>query len=651
MKARFLIACAVALVPLVASGGDYSVKSPSGILEMRLSTGNETLWSLYVDGAPAMEGNRISMTFSDGTVLGLEPAVRKAKKTAGNSVIEAPFYRQSTVKDEYNGLILNMRGGYSLEVRAYDDGVAYRWITSFGSPKTVVDEEARFLFTDAYPLLVPFAQSRPNDRFMTSFESAYTETFAGDVETAAGRFAIMPLYADLGGRGRLLLMESDIEDYPGMFLSTVEGGYEAVFPRFPENPSVQDGRYRDFIVETAGTRTYPWRIVAYGRDECEAALNDMVYKLAAPNRIGDVSWIKPGQSAWDWWNGVRRHGVPFKAGINTETYRYDIDFAAAHGMRYVLVDDGWYSDRNMMKPIPGLDIPALCSYGASKGVGIILWASKGVFGVNTEQTCAHYAALGVAGFKVDFFDAQDAAITRRLYRYAEIASRYSLVLDFHGVPKPAGLSRTYPNVLNYEGVLGLEHMKWSGLDQVDMPLNDVTIPFVRQACGPMDYTPGALRNGTRNTFRVNDLLPMSQGTRAHQVAEYIVFDAPLAMLCDSPSDYLREEETTGFITSIPTVFDSTVILSGKIGEYIITLRRSGGKWFVGGLSSWEGRDAEVDLSFLPEGKWLCRLFRDGENADAAADDYVVESFSVGSGDSLRVKMSPGGGFAMVISRE
>ena len=500
-------------------------------------------------------------------------------------------------------------------------------------------------------MLVPYARISKNDKYRTSFESLYDEVNAGDASKADGRLAFMPVYVDLGDAGRLLLTESDLWAYPGMFLRTTDRGFEAEFPPYPNNTQVQDGKYLDYLNVVEGTRTYPWRIVAYAEDEKGLAVNNMVYQLATPCKLDDISWIKPGKSTWDWWNAIRRHGVDFKAGINTETYLYDIDFAAKYGIEYILIDDGWYRNKNIFNPIDGLDIRKICDHAAEKGVKVILWVSKGVLGLRPAKAFEHYSKMGVAGFKIDFFDSQEAAMVSRINMYAEEAAKYHLVLDFHGHFKPVGLNRTWPNVLNFEGVAGLENLKWAGSD-FDMPRNDVILPFIRQAAGAMDYTPGALRNASKKEYRTVNERPMSQGTRAHQLACYVVFDEPFAMLCDSPSDYLKEDETTRWIASIPTVFDRTEILSAKIGEYVVTMREKDGKYYVGGLTNWEARDLAVDTSFLPEGNWKWKIFMDGKNADTVGSDYVLGFFNSISKDKgpVTIPLAPGGGFVIVFEK-
>ena len=650
IKTNHILILAILMVAMPLQAKVYKVSSPSGRLALGVSVGDRCTWSLEVGGEKVLDDNDLALEF-EGLTLGQGAKVLKQTRQSRSEHIVAPFYRQAEFDTKYNALTLKMKGGWSLELRAYDDGVAYRFATSMQGERKVLGEKAEFNFCKPYGMLVPYARISKNDRYRTSFESLYDEVNAGDASKADGRLAFMPVYVDLGDAGRLLLTESDLWAYPGMFLRTTDRGFEAEFPPYPNNTQVQDGKYLDYLNVVEGTRTYPWRIVAYAEDEKGLAVNNMVYQLATPCKLDDISWIKPGKSTWDWWNAIRRHGVDFKAGINTETYLYDIDFAAKYGIEYILIDDGWYRNKNIFNPIDGLDIRKICDHAAEKGVKVILWVSKGVLGLRPAKAFEHYSKMGVAGFKIDFFDSQEAAMVSRINMYAEEAAKYHLVLDFHGHFKPVGLNRTWPNVLNFEGVAGLENLKWAGSD-FDMPRNDVILPFIRQAAGAMDYTPGALRNASKKEYRTVNERPMSQGTRAHQLACYVVFDEPFAMLCDSPSDYLKEDETTRWIASIPTVFDRTEILSAKIGEYVVTMREKDGKYYVGGLTNWEARDLAVDTSFLPEGNWKWKIFMDGKNADTVGSDYVLGFFNSITKDKgpVTIPLAPGGGFVIVFEK-
>lgn len=650
IKTNHILILAILMVAMPLQAKVYKVTSPSGKLGLSVSVGDKCTWSLEVGGEKVLDDNDLALEF-EGLTLGQGAKVLKQTRQSRSEHIVAPFYRQAEFDTKYNALTLKMKGGWSLELRAYDDGVAYRFATSMQGERKVLGEKAEFNFCKPYGMLVPYARISKNDRYRTSFESLYDEVNAGDASKADGRLAFMPVYVDLGDAGRLLLTESDLWAYPGMFLRTTDRGFEAEFPPYPNNTQVQDGKYLDYLNVVEGTRTYPWRIVAYAEDEKGLAVNNMVYQLATPCKLDDISWIKPGKSTWDWWNAIRRHGVDFKAGINTETYLYDIDFAAKYGIEYILIDDGWYRNKNIFNPIDGLDIRKICDHAAEKGVKVILWVSKGVLGLRPAKAFEHYSKMGVAGFKIDFFDSQEAAMVSRINMYAEEAAKYHLIVDFHGHYKPVGLNRTWPNVLNFEGVAGLENLKWAGPD-FDLPRNDVILPFIRQAAGAMDYTPGALRNASKKEYRTVNERPMSQGTRAHQLACYVVFDEPFAMLCDSPSDYLKEDETTRWIASIPTVFDRTEILSAKIGEYVVTMREKDGKFYVGGLTNWNARELTVDTSFLPEGNWKWKIFMDGKNADTVGSDYVLGFFNSITKDKgpVTIPLAPGGGFVIVFER-
>ena len=651
-------------LPLIALQGVdakvYSVKSPSGALEVMVDVAEKTTYTLSVNGEQVLAPSRIAMELECGAVLGDNMRVRKASTGSKSEHIVAPMYRQAEFDAVYNYLTIASRDGYSIEFRAYDDGVAYRFVTAKKGELTVKNEVVEFNFPEDYNLVIPYADKR-NDPYYSSFESQYTLEKTSDVKSHVDRLAFMPVMVDAGKSGKLLLTESDLEDYPGLFVTFAEEkiGLKA-FPtprpsewKITGSGSKRPTAYAEIVAITKGERTFPWRVVGYAADDTQLPVNNMVYQLAAPSRVEDTSWIKGGKSTWDWWNGVRLYGVDFRAGINTETYKYHIDFAAKYGIEYVMLDDGWYPfhERNLLKPYESMNIPELVKYAEERGVKLLLWAVGQTLLEQVEEACEHYSKMGIAGFKVDFFDAQDQLLVQDIYRLAEVTAKHKLLIDFHGMYKPTGLSRTYPNVINYEGVFGLEQLKWTDRDRADMPLNDVLIPYIRMAAGPMDYTQGAMLNAAKGDFRSIDKRPMSQGTRAHQVAMYVVYDSPFSMLCDTPSNYLREEETTRYITSIPTVFETSKVISGKVGEHIVMARQKDGVWYVGGLTSWVARDVEVDFSFLGEGEWEVALFRDGINADLTGLDYKTETLKVKSADKHQIHMAPGGGFAMIIKQK
>ena len=649
-----LLLCVVSL-----QAKSYEVKSPSGRLSFCVDCGERTTWSLSVDGVPVSCGNRLGLELAlpggGSQVLGDRAVVRRAVKAQVRGTVRTPLYRQECIPEEYNALTLQMKGGYALELRSYDEGVAYRFVTSLKDSLTVRNEVVEFHTGGAMDAFIPYQYGgQRSDIYESSFENEYTFVPAGE-SAPTDCFAFLPILARTEGKGSLLLMEADILDYPGMYVQTAGECWTAVFPPIPSGyrySSRYNQRrfgYGDVIARTAGSRSFPWRIIGFAAEDRDLPTNNLSWLLGSPSRIADLSWIEAGYSSWDWWNGFKLTGVDFPCGINTATYKHHIDFAATYGLKYVILDEGWYKAPDLLDPIPEVDIKALCDYGASKGVKLILWSTGALVDMlGIDKVFDHYKALGVAGFKLDFFDGQDQLTVNQIAALARSAADHQLVLDLHGMYKPAGLNRTWPNLLGFEGVYGEENMNRGNLD---MPRYDVMFPFIRQASGPADYTPGAMRSAARGENVRVARGGASQGTRAHQVALYVVVDQPLGILCDSPSLYEKEPFTTSFIASIPTVFDRTVVPCGRVGEYIVMARRKDGVWYLGGLTNWDARDVQVDLSFLGEGTWKAVIYRDGANARRFGDDFIVSEATVSSRSPLPVHMAPGGGFAVIFTRQ
>ncbi|KUL15016.1 MAG: Uncharacterized protein XE13_0873 [Proteiniphilum sp. 51_7] len=634
----------------------YSISSPDGRLTAEVTVGEQLTWSLSHDGTQLIEPSPVSLTLQDGEQLGPNARVVRAKQQRADETIPSPFWISSEVRNQYNELLITFRGDWGITFRLYDDGLAYRFHTNRKGTLTIASEEATFRFTGDHQAWVPYVKGGlGGDQFQSSFENTYVHTPLSQIDRE--RLIFLPLLADVAEGKRLLITEADLESYPGMYLTpdkqtphTLRG----LFARVPA--AVEQGGHNmlqmrvtereEYIAKTGGSRTFPWRVCVVANNDASLAASDMVYRLAAPARLADTSWIKPGKVAWEWWNDWNIYGVDFKSGINNNTYKYYIDFASQHGIEYVILDEGWAVNlqADLMQVIPEIDIPELVAYGRDRGVSIILWAGYHAFDRDMEEVCRHYAEVGVKGFKVDFMDRDDQELVDFIYRAAETAARYKLLLDFHGMYKPTGLNRTWPNVLNFEGVHGLEQLKWSP-ESVDMVTYDVTIPFIRMVAGPMDYTQGAMRNAARGSYRPVNSEPMSQGTRCRQLALYVGFNSPLNMLCDSPTEYMREPESLQFIASIPTVWDETVPLSGRVGEHLALARRSGSDWYIGGITGWESLDMTVDLSFLPAGQYEMTLFRDGVNAHRKGTDYRKETRTVASGETISLHLAPGGGFA------
>ena len=653
-----LAAFAGALTAGSAAAKVYKLSSPDGRTSVEVDVQKQITWSVRHGGRQVLAPSAISLTAA-GNVIGYDARVKSARTEKIRGTVAAPFWRQAVIEERYNELELTLPDGWSLTFRAYDgEGVAYRFSsTSLKKGDRITAEQAEFNFDRDYTAYVPYNPDTEHP-FATSFESKYTVAPLSAFRSDA--LAFSPLLVCLDGGLRVEVTDADIESYPGMFLKkgsrslSLEGSFAPVPAATRETPrrgQVMVDRYSDdlaVIRENASKkapRHFPWRVLAIAESDADLPVNNLVYLLASPSRVKDITWIKPGKVAWDWWNDWNITGVDFEAGINTRTYKHYIDFAAENGIEYVVLDEGWSAPLDIMKLNPAIDLKELAKYASSKGVDLVLWAVSYVLDKDLEKACKTYSKMGIKGFKVDFMNRDDQEVTEQLYRIAEAAARHQMLVDYHGMYKPAGMNRTWPNVLNFEGVWGLEQMKWTTEDIVEY---DVTFPYIRMLSGPVDYTPGAMRNALKREFAPNNSNPVSQGTRARQVAEYVVFDAPFEMLCDNPSAYRKEQETTDFITAIPTVWDETRILQGTVGQYIVTARRSGTRWYIGGLTGWDARDLSLDLSGLVKGKHSAVLYRDGVNAARNATDYKIETVEVQSKKPLPVHMAPGGGFVLVI---
>jgi Glycoside hydrolase 97. len=640
----------------------FKLSSPNGKLNAEISVGDIIEYSVSHSGDLMLSKSPLSMTLEGGKSFGVKSKFSGSSAKSVNQVIDAPVYKRKTVIDNYNELMLKFKDGFNVIFRAYDDGIAYRFVSTLKTPFKVVSEQAVFNFPTSQKAYVPYVQLKRESlesQMFTSFENTYE--YINIPEWNKERLAFSPLVVEGTNGKKVCIAESDLIDYPGMFLYNGNGSNNitGMFAHFPKDV-VQGGHNmlqglvktrEDYIAQyDKGAVEFPWRAVIVSEYDYQLADNDMVYKLATPaSKTQDFSWVKPGKVAWDWWNSWNLYGVDFVSGTNNETYKYYIDFASEHGIEYVIFDEGWSVNliADLYQVVPEIDLKELASYAASKNVGLILWAGYYAFNKDIEGLCKHYSEMGIKGFKVDFMDRDDQPMVNFHYRAAAIAAKYNILLDYHGTYKPTGLHRTFPNVINFEGVYGLEQMKWGGtsLDQVDY---DVTFPFIRMLAGPVDYTQGAMRNATKGNYRPVGSEAMSQGTRCRQLAEYVIFESPLNMLCDNPSNYMREPECTEFIASIPTVWDNTVALNGKIGEYISIAREKDGVWYVGSLTNWDARALELDLSFLGTGNYKAEVFKDGVNASKAARDYKKETINIPSDRKLKISMASGGGYVMKI---
>ena len=654
------IAAALIAIGAMAAPKTYDLVSPDGRLKVEIKTGNGICYTLQHDSDVLLEDSYLGLYLTDGTSFGENAKVTGTSRRSVSETYETVLYKKAEVEDSFNELTLKFKN-FHLIFRAYDDGMAYRFVSRMKKPFTVKDELALFNFAEDWNMWAAYVCQHTEtleSQYYNSFENQYSYTPVS--EWNKDRMAFLPLMVDGPHGKKIVITEADLMNYPGMYLYNGDGGSDiaARFAGYPDeakqgghsNLQMEVQSRKPFIAECGAGEVFPWRIIAVSENDLQMADNDMVYRLATPaDPEADWSWVKPGKVAWDWWNAWNIRGVDFVSGINNDTYKHYIDFASANGIEYVILDEGWSVNgaADLFQVVPAIDLDMLVAYAAERNVGLILWAGYWAFDRDMEKVCKHYSKMGIKGFKIDFMDRDDQYMVDFHRRAAETAAKYHMMVDFHGTYKPTGLHRTYPNVVNYEGVHGLEQMKWSPAS-VDQVTYDVTVPYIRMMAGPMDYTQGAMRNATRSNYHpVNDE-PMSQGTRCRQLAEYVIFDSPLNMLCDSPSNYMKETECLEFIAEIPTVWDETRGLSGKVGEYIAMARRSGDTWYIGGMTDWNARELTLDLSFLPEGDHEVVLYRDGANAYRAASDYKKETIKLPADGKLTVRLAPGGGFAAVI---
>ena len=639
---------------------EIKLSSPDKQLEITLTLADNISWNSMLKGSNVITNAVISMNMGDGRILGHTPKLRRNKlEHKTEMLIPQVPNKDASITSEFNQLTLNFRDDYQLIFRAYNDGVAYRFIDGNGKPKNVYNEEMTLSFPQGTTSYFPQEES-----FYSHNERIYLVKEITEMED--GAFCSLPVMFNTKS-AKVLLTESALIDYPGMFLAKIgSNSMTATFPKYvlkavPNEASNPDRNQilveeADYIAKIKGERSYPWRVFIISDDDRTFVESNLVTQLADKTKIPNADWIKPGQVAWDWYNANNIYGVDFEAGLNMETYKYYIDFASKNGIEYVILDEGWTkSTTEIMEDNENLDVPELIQYAKSKNVEIILWVLWKPLDENPDEILKLYSSWGAVGIKVDFMQRSDQYVVQSYGKIAEIAAKYKMLVDYHGAFKPAGVERVWPNIINYEGVKGNENNKWSA----DInPEHNVTLPFIRMAAGPLDFTPGALINMNKVDYETGGpnfaplfTRPMSLGTRAHQVAMYVVFEAPLQMLCESPTIYYKEQETVDFITQIPTIWDETVVLEGAVSDYIVVARRKGDDWYLGAMTDWTARDFELNLSFLGDGDYGMQAYQDGLNASRNAQDYKMVNKSVNRNNKLDIKLSSGGGYAAIFKKK
>lgn len=650
----------IMFINVIATLGAFAVQvpvtSPDGLNEIVLDTEPVLNYSIKRSGKQLVAPTPIGIKIDSKTYGGAGVKIKSQRAEAKSGLLATSIYKKSRVNLAANEVEVTFEDGWAVVLNARNDGVAYRIKTMLPGTVKVQDETAGILFPNGdVTVYGNFEHGAYNgDKLQNSWETVTQKLTAGKLPSAKEHLFYLPLLAKYDDGTCLVMSESDLRDYPGLNLEHKDGdknGLSSIIAKYPDSKSIVNNQRQrriqkryDYIAETEGTRVFPWRVFMLAPCAAKLVECDTVYALASDNCLSDTSWIKLGKVAWDWWNdwNVSGNGIDFKSGCNTETYRYYIDFAAKHKVEYVIFDEGWSKELRIMEINPAVDVPALVQYANEKGVGIILWCSWPQLMGRQHEVFKRYSDMGVKGFKIDFMDRDDQFVVKYLEETARIAADYKLLVDYHGMFKPTGLHRTYPNIINYEGVYGLEQMKWTSFD--NMPGNDLTTVFVRMSAGPLDYTPGAMRNQTRKGFKANWSLPTSQGTRVHQMALMTIFEAPLQMLCDSPTQYLQNKECFKFMASVPTVWDDTKGLLGDIDKVAAVARRKGSDWFVGVIGSWDEQDVTLPTDFLAEGEWKVELFADGINANRDATDYKSVGILIKAGDEIKIHLASGGGW-------
>ncbi|GGF74773.1 glycoside hydrolase family 97 protein [Wenyingzhuangia marina] len=629
--------------------GQQTVQSPNGAIVVSVKEKNTLHLTIDYLGVTLVKDVNSDLIIEKKGSLVSASKFKKAKISSENKVIEAIIpTKNKMIQDSYNLLTLNYNH-FNFEVRVYNNGIAYRYVTKLGRKDINISNEILdFNMTPEFTCYLPEEKT-----LISHFENYFKALNPNNI--SKGTIANLPLLFTKTNTPSISFTESNIYDYPHLFLQKKESGFKSIFPKVvlstikgKRDRAEIIGTEANYIAKTSGNRAFPWRVFMISPKDSDIISNNLVYQLANPLKIKNVSWIKPGKVAWDWWNANNIDGVDFESGINTETYKYYIDFASKYGLEYIILDEGWSKTTlNVKESNPNIDIPELVAYGKDKGVDIILWSLWRPLDEEMDTILTIFKNWGVKGVKIDFIQRADQYVVNFYERMAKKAAEYKMLVDYHGAFKPSGLRRAYPNVINYEGVKGLENCKWE--DQITSE-HELTLPFTRMTAGIMDFTPGGLDNVHKENFAARLDRPMVMGTRAHQLAMYVIYEAPLQMLSDTPSNYYREHETTDFISKIPTVWEKSLVLEAKVSDYIMMARKNGDTWYIGAMNDETPKEFIIDFSFLDTGNYHIRWMRDGVNSDKIARDYSIEEDSINNTSKMNIRLNKSGGWVAIITK-
>ena len=653
-----IVVALLGMFPLRATSKDYELASPDHQLLVTVSVADVISYSVKYQGKLLVLPSEISMTIAPDQEIGKNAVVTNVKRnTVNQMIVPVVQEKRAEIPDHYNELILKLKSQFELHFRAYEDGVAYRFASSKPGEMTVIGEQAAFNFPPSAIIYYPQVTKRPDaDIYHTSFEENYTKA-AMDI-LPPDLFAFTPVLVCPGELPKVIVTESDLEDYPGMFLSKgPQGGLKGSFAPYPLKEVVSGGEFKQkqvveraaFIAQTRGTRTLPWRVMLVAPSDADLLVNDLVYRLASPSKLGDPSWIKPGLSTEEWITDINLYGVDFKAGLNTATYKYYIDFAAKFGFEFVMLDAGWSDNNDLFKITPGMDMEEITRYAREKQIGLILWTQALTIEKQLDRAMEQFKKWDIKIVMTDFIDRDDQIAVNFMHRFAAECAKNQFMCMIHGAPKPAGFTRTYPHTLAREGVLGSEFNAWSSRVTPD---HDLLIPFIRMTAGPMDYEPGLLEHASKEmTGKMGMERVIAQGTRMHQIAMFVVYESPLQLFSGNLSDAVREPELIHFLGDIPTVWDETIILKAELGKFIVEARRHGNEWFVGALNAWQPMDFTLPTDYLGEGTYLMETAEDGINAEKNPRDYAMRKSTIAAGTPITIHLAPGGGFVARITKK
>lgn len=644
---------------LVAACGQeiFILQSPDKNIELQIGAGTQLSYRVAYLGQTLLDSCKAAIQLQNGLVLGNKVQVTKAtRRSVQDTITPVVKEKRGRIPDFFNEIILQCKGNYNVIFRAYNDGIAYRFTTNFKDSITILNENALFHFNQPQTIYyTPVNKRSDADIFHTSFESPYTQARLDTISKEVLIFTPTLLYAN--NAPKIAITESDLLDYAGMFLQAESGNsIKGVFAPYPKNIMVTEAEFpqqivterENYIAKSQGTRVFPWRVIAIAPTDADLLMNDLVYRLATPNRLKETDWIEPGTSTEEWIIGSNIYNVPFKSGINTETYKYYIDFASRFGLEYVMLDAGWSDVKDLFKIAPGMNMDSITNYAKEKGVNLTLWTLSMTLDRQLDAAMQQFKKWGVKCIMTDFMDRDDQFMVNFYERIAEATAKYKIMVMFHGAYKPAGLQRTYPHLITREAALGSEFNIWSDLVT---PEHDLLLPFIRQLSGPMDYEPGILDNATAKTFRSIGEKVMTQGTRTHQLAMFVIYESPLQMFSGNPSTGFKEPDFMELLGSLPTVWDETKILKAQFSDYIVMARRNGNDWYLAAMNDWTPYDTSISLDFLPVGNYKATLCADGINADRYPADYFIRERTVTASDNLTIRLAPGGGYVVRLIKE